>query len=106
MAAPRQTSSGNGRRCATRDAGGASWTQTYENLAAFEETFTRLEGFADEHVTTLRRASSTRGGASRYPLGDDPLAQAAYTAAALRGLAEAVAALQGNETKPTMSASK
>jgi hypothetical protein len=39
-------------------------------------------------------------------LGDDPLAQAAYTAAALRGLAEAVAALQGNEAKPTMSASK
>jgi hypothetical protein len=39
-------------------------------------------------------------------LSDDPLAQAAYTAAALRGLAEAVAALQGNETKPTMSASK
>jgi hypothetical protein len=33
---------------------------------------------------------------SFYPSADDPLGQAAYTAAALRGLAEAVATLQGN----------
>jgi hypothetical protein len=81
--------------------------ERHENLGAFEEIFATLEGVTEEHVTALRRrATSTRGGASRYPLSDDPLAQAAYTAAALRGLAEAVAALQGNEAKPTMSASK
>jgi hypothetical protein len=33
---------------------------------------------------------------SFYPSADDPLGQAAYTAAALLGLAEAVAALQEN----------
>ena len=55
-----------------------------------------LEGVDEEHVTALRRASTTQPG-SRYPLNDDPLAQAAYTAAALRGLAEAVAALHGSQ---------
>jgi methyl coenzyme M reductase gamma subunit len=68
--------------------------ERHENLVAFEETFARLEGIADEHVTALRRASTTRPG-SPYSQSDDPLGQAAYTAAALRGLAEAVAALQG-----------
>jgi hypothetical protein len=38
---------------------------------------------------------------SFYPSADDPLGQAAYTAAALRGLAEAVAAMQGAAAKPT-----
>jgi hypothetical protein len=80
--------------------------ERHENLEAFEDTFATLEGVSEEHLTALRRASSTRGGASRYPLNDDPLAQAAYTAAALRGLAEAVAALQGNGTKPTVGATK
>jgi hypothetical protein len=74
-----------------------------ENLQSFEDTFATLEGVTDEHVTALRRATTT-GGASRYPLSDDPLAQAAYTAAALRGLAEAVAALQGNAAKPRAAA--
>jgi methyl coenzyme M reductase gamma subunit len=69
-----------------------------ENLVAFEEAFARLEGIADEHVTTLRRASTTRPG-SPYPQSEDPLGQAAYTAAALRGLVEALAALQGNEAR-------
>ena len=41
---------------------------------------------------------------SFYPSADDPLGQAAYTAAALRGLAEAVATLQGNEAKATAAA--
>ena len=72
--------------------------ERHENLEAFEETFARLEGVADEHVTALRRASTTRPG-SHYPQSDDPLAQAAYTAAALRGLAEAIAALQGTAAK-------
>jgi hypothetical protein len=72
--------------------------ERHENLVAFEETFARLEGVADEHVTALRRPSTTRPG-SPYPRSDDPLGHAAYTAAALRGLAEAVAALQGNEAK-------
>jgi hypothetical protein len=80
--------------------------ERHENLGAFEETFATLEGVTEEHVTALRRATSARGGASRYPLSNDPLAQAAYTAAALRGLAEAVATLQGNEAKPTMSVAK
>jgi hypothetical protein len=78
--------------------------ERHENLVAFEETFARLEGVADEHVTALRRASTARPGFP-YPQSDDPLGQAAYTAAALRGLAEAVAALQGNEAKsPTATA--
>ena len=64
------------------------------NLEAFEETFAKLEGVTEEHVTTLRRASTTHPGAY-YPQSNDPLGQAAYTAAALRGLAEAVATLQG-----------
>jgi len=77
--------------------------ERHENLQSFEDTFAGLEGVDEEHVTALRRAASTQPG-SRYPLHDDPLAQAAYTAAALRGLAEAVAALQGNGTKPTVGA--
>ena len=74
-------------------------TERHDNLAAFEETFARLEGVADEHVTALRRASTTRPG-SPFPQSDDPLGQAAYTAA-LRGLAEAVATLQGTTAEPT-----
>jgi methyl coenzyme M reductase gamma subunit len=77
--------------------------ERHENLVAFEEIFARLEGVADEHVTALRRAGTTRPG-SPYPQSDDPLGQAAYTAAALRGLAEAVAALQGNAAKPSWTA--
>jgi hypothetical protein len=73
-----------------------------ENLEAFEEAFAKLEGVAGEHVTALRRASTTRPG-SHYPQSEDPLGQAAYTAAALRGLAEAVAALQGTEARSTTS---
>lgn len=67
-----------------------------ENLEAFEETFSALEGVTNEHLTALRRASTTTARRSYYPLSDDPLGQASYTAAALRGLAEAVAALQEN----------
>jgi hypothetical protein len=65
------------------------------NLERFEQTFATLEGVAEEHLTTLRRA--TTASRSYYPQSDDPLGQAAYTAAALRGLAEAVAALQGSQ---------
>jgi hypothetical protein len=72
--------------------------ERHENLEAFEDTFVTLEGVTEEHVTTLRRATTTTGGASRYPL-SDPLAQAAYTAAALRGLAEALATLQAAAAK-------
>ena len=75
-----------------------------EQLAAFEETFATLEGVTAEHVTALRRASTTTASRSHYPKSDDPLGQAAYTAAALRGLAEAVAALQGNEAKSAAAA--
>src|SRR5215210_6031161 len=72
-----------------------SGAERHENLQSFEDTFAGLEGVADEHVTALRRASTTTTSRSPYPQSDDPLSQAAYTAAALRGLAEAVAALQG-----------
>jgi hypothetical protein len=34
---------------------------------------------------------------SPYPQSEDPLGQAAFTSAAMRGLAEAVAALQGSQ---------
>jgi hypothetical protein len=68
----------------------------HENLEAFEETFSVLEGVTNEHLTALRRASTTTALRSFYPRSGDPLGQAAYTAAALRGLAETVAALQGN----------
>jgi hypothetical protein len=68
--------------------------ERHENLAAFEEVFAKLEGVTEEHLFTLRRASTTMGGASPYPIVGDPLGQAAYTAAALRGLAAAVATLQ------------
>jgi hypothetical protein len=74
------------------------------NLEAFEETFGKLEGVTNEHVTTLRRASTTTASRFYYPQSDDPLGQAAYTAAALRGLAEAVATLLGSATKPTAAA--
>jgi hypothetical protein len=70
-----------------------------ENLAAFEEMFSELEGVTEEHLFTLRRASTTMGGASPYPTVGDPLGQAAYTAAALRGLAAAVATLQKDATQ-------
>lgn len=75
-----------------------------ENLEAFEETFYKLKGVTNEHLTALRRASTTTARRSYYPQSDDPLGQAAYTAAALRGLAEAVAALQGAAAKPIVAA--
>jgi hypothetical protein len=75
-----------------------------ENLEAFEETFYKLEGITNEHLTALRRASTTTHRRAYYPLSDDPLGQAAYTAAALRGLAEAVAALQGMTAEPSGAA--
>jgi hypothetical protein len=75
-----------------------------EQLAAFEEIFAKLEGVTDEHVTALRRAFTSTASRSSYPQSDDPLSQAAYTAAALRGIAEAVAALQGNEARAITSA--
>jgi hypothetical protein len=74
--------------------------ERHANLEAFEDIFAKLEGVTDEHVTTLRRATTTTPSRSRYPQSDDPLGQAAYTAAALRGLAAAVATLQGTEAKP------
>lgn len=77
--------------------------ERHENPVAFEEAFAKLEGVSGKHVTTLRRASTTAPG-SLYPRSDDPLGQAAYTAAALRGLAEAVASLQGNAAKPNRAA--
>jgi len=77
-----------------------------ENLQAFEETFYKLEGITNEHLTALRRASTTTASRSYYPQSDDQLGQAAYTAAALRGLAEALAALQGAATKPTAAAKR
>src|SRR5215217_5221348 len=72
-----------------------------ENLEVLEETFAVLEGVTNEHLTALRRSSTTTALRSFYPLADDPLGQAAYTAAALRGLAETVATLQ--ETSPRSS---
>jgi hypothetical protein len=69
--------------------------ERHENLERFEQIFAKLEGVTEERVAALRRAPTTRLG-SYYPPSDDPLGLAAYTAAALRGLAEAVAALQGN----------
>ena len=80
--------------------------ERHANLAAFEETFAKLEGVTEEHVTNLRRARSTQGTKQPYPVTSDALAQAAYTAAALRGLAEAVAALQQDAAKPTAKAMK
>jgi hypothetical protein len=68
--------------------------ERHENLAAFEEAFAELEGVTEEHLFTLRRARSSMPGAAHYPRWDDTLGQAAYTAAALRGLAAAVATLQ------------
>jgi hypothetical protein len=65
------------------------------SLEAFEETFAKLDGVTDEHVSTLHRASTTTASKSAYPQSDDLLGQAAYMAAALQGLAEAVATLQG-----------
>ncbi len=73
--------------------------ERHANLEPFEDIFAKLEGVTEEHVTTLRRAPTTRPG-SCYPQSDDVLGQAAYTAAALRGLAAAVATLQGTEAKP------
>ncbi len=72
-------------------------TEREENLAAFEEAFAKLQGVTEEHVTTLRRARTTRGSAVPYPVIGDDLAQAAYVAAALRGLAEAIAVLQAKK---------
>jgi hypothetical protein len=77
-----------------------------EQLTAFEEIFATLEGVTDEHVTALRRASTATASRAGYPQSYDPLSQAAYIAAALRGLAEAVATLQGNEARSTTSAAK
>jgi hypothetical protein len=74
------------------------------SLEAFEETFAKLEGVRNEHVVALRRATTTTASRSYYPKSDDPLGKAAYTAAALRGLAEAVATLQGIAAEPSRAA--
>jgi hypothetical protein len=76
--------------------------ERHANLQAFEETFAALQGVAEEHVTALRTASTATASRQRYPLSDDPLGQAAYTAAALRGLAEAVATLQAELNAPAV----
>ena len=51
--------------------------ERHENLVAFEEIFAGLEGVGDEHVTALRRASTTRPGVplspKRRPSGTDRL---------------------------------
>ena len=73
--------------------------ECHEHLEAFEETFSRLEGVTAEHVATLRKASTSTATRSYYPQSDDPLGQAAYIAAALRGLAEAVATLLGERSR-------
>ena len=78
--------------------------ERHANLEAFEETFATLEGVTEEHMTALHRASTSTASRADFPQSDDPLSQAAYTAAALRGLAEAVAALQGNEARAITSA--
>ena len=78
--------------------------ERHANLRAFEETFAALQGVTDEHVTTLRRASTTTALRSSFPQSDEVLGQAAYMAAALRGLAEAVAALQGTAAEPSRAA--
>jgi hypothetical protein len=75
--------------------------ERHANLPAFEETFAALQGVTDEHITTLRRASTTTTSRPSYPQSDDVLGQAAYMAAALRGLAEAVAALQRTAAEPS-----
>jgi hypothetical protein len=77
--------------------------ERHENLKRFEQTFAKLEGVTEERVAALRRAPTTSLG-SYYPSSDDPLGQAAYTAAALRGLAEAVATLQGTEATKSAAA--
>ena len=61
------------------------------NLEAFEEVLSELQGVTEGHMENLRRVTSGRG---RYPVIGDAVAQACYTAAALRALAEAVAVLQ------------
>jgi hypothetical protein len=78
--------------------------ERHENLESFEETFATLEGVTDGHLTALRRASTATASRADFPQSDDPLSQAAYTAAALRGLAEAVATLQGNAARATAAA--
>jgi hypothetical protein len=80
--------------------------ERHENLEAFEETFATLEGVTDEHLTALCRASTSTASRADFPQSDDPLSQAAYTAAALRGLAEAVAALQATSARLSTSATK
>ena len=77
--------------------------ERHANLPAFEETFAALQGVTDEHITTLRRASTTTTSRPSYPQSDDVLGQAAYMAA-LRGLAEAVAALQRTAAEPSRAA--
>jgi hypothetical protein len=37
------------------------------NLERFEQTFATLEGVAEEHLTTLRRATTTTASRSYYP---------------------------------------
>ena len=76
------------------------------SLEAFEAIFAKLEGVSEEHLSTLRRASTTTASRAAYPQSGDALGQAAYMAAGLRGLAEAVAVLQGNEATSTSSTTK
>jgi hypothetical protein len=64
------------------------------NLELFEEALAALEGFTPEHLEDLGRASTTTGSAAPFPETRDTLGQAAYTAAALRAMAEALVAQQ------------
>jgi hypothetical protein len=68
--------------------------QRTENLGAFEEALMQLEGVTEETLDALRRASTTRGFHVPYPAESDLVANQAYVAAALKGLAEALLVAQ------------
>jgi hypothetical protein len=65
--------------------------QLLERLEALEEGLEQRKGSAAMGLNRRLESAALR---SFYPSADDPLVQAAYTAAALRGLAEAVSVLQ------------
>ena len=68
--------------------------QREENLDGFEAALTQLVGVTEEHANALRRSATVGGGRAFYPKDTDLVGQSAYTAAALRAIAEHLLAQQ------------
>lgn len=68
--------------------------QRAQDLAAFRAVLQQLEGVSEEHLEHLARSGSSSYGSPPFPKYNDPVGVAAYQAAALRAITEAIVSQQ------------